>query len=86
MSMVDESPRYYIKNGNFYHYTPSNLYLSAGFYTGTDAIRKNFGDIHKNKEKMCELIENGYEIYDYDKKKWVEIEDIEILEKKEDKQ
>lgn len=81
MSMVDESPRYYIENCNFYHYTPSNLYLSAGFYTGTDAVRKNLGDIHKNKEKMRELIENGYRIYDYDKEKWVKIGDIEMLEK-----
>lgn len=81
MSMVDESPRYYIENGSLYHYTPSNLYLSAGFYTGTDAIKENLGDIHKNKEKMRELIENGYGIYDFDKKKWVEIGDVEMIEK-----
>lgn len=76
---MDESPRYYIENGNFYYYIPSNLYLSAGFYTGTDAKRENLGDIHWNKEKMRELIENGYRIYDYNKEIWVKIEDIERL-------
>ena len=81
MSMADESPRYYIENSNFYEYTPINFSLSAGFNTVTDAIRDNLGDIHKNKEKIRKLIENGYGIYDFDKKKWVEIGDIELIEK-----
>ena len=44
MSIVDETPNYYIEGGKLYHYTPGEYILSGGFNVGPDSKKEELGE------------------------------------------
>ena len=80
MSMVDEKPRYYIEDGNLYHYIPGEYILSGGFNVGRDATKEKLGEA--TPELINEIIiDKKASVYDYDNKKWITTElavDVDI--------
>ena len=80
MSMMDESPRYYIKDGKLYHYTPADYYLSAGFTCGRDASTKMLGEA--TPELISKTLQDPkvYHIYDYTTEKYLTKENYGLTE------
>ena len=80
MSMVDETPRYYIEDGNLYHNIPGETILSGEFNVEPDVKKEKLGEA--TPELINEIIiDKKASVYDYDNKKWITSElAIEVVD------
>ena len=68
MSMVDETPSYYIEKGWIYHYTPGEVIMSGGFDIGPSSKREPLTEA--TPEEVNKLLADGKHIYNYDTNSW----------------